>query len=271
MQTYRRSCSNSPPRRVVYTCLFGYSELFNDFAHERDDGIDYVCFTDDPDLRSDHWRIVLQSREMLDPARAAKRIKALPHVFLPEYDWSLYIDNTVRLKCSPSDLFDRYLARSDSPLMCFTHPWRDCVYDEAECVLSLDMDDPVRVRSQMASYRRLGYPAHAGLAKGTFLLRRHHEPALTKVMERWHQQVLTHSLRDQLSLNPVAWFERFTIGYLEHRFLDFELLDWLVLKNGVRVPRGFDDARYQELNPDVTGDCRQHYLLYGAGEGRAYR
>jgi hypothetical protein len=85
----RRLRASMRPRRVVYTCLFGYSEHFNDFVYERD-GIDFVCFADDPELRSNFWTINLMSRGLLDPARAATQIKALPHRFLPEYDWSLY-------------------------------------------------------------------------------------------------------------------------------------------------------------------------------------
>ncbi len=271
MQPRRLSSSSSQPRCVVYTCMFGYSEAFNDFGYEHDERIDYICFTDDPDLRSDNWQITLRTCEMLDAARAAKRIKALPHRFLPEYDWSLYIDNTVRLKRSPRELFDEFLAPAASPLVCFRHPWRHCVYEEAEAVIEYGYDDPDRVRRQMAFYRHLGYPANAGLAKNTLLLRRHRDPVLASLMERWHQQVLCHSLRDQLSLNPVAWFDRFTIDYLAHDFLDFELLEWPMVKNNVRLPRDFDDVRYRTLNPDVTGDCRKHYLLYGASEDRAYK
>jgi hypothetical protein len=254
----------------VYTCLFGFSEPFNDFAYDRDDGIAYVCFTDDPDLRSDRWEIRLV-REMLDPPRASKRVKALPHRFLAGYDWSLYVDNSTRLKEHPRTLFDRYLAKSRSPMVCFRHPQRDCVYDEAAAVLGFGYDEPARVNAQMAYYRHLGYPVKAGLATATLLLRRHNDAAVVAVMERWHQQVLRHSLRDQLSLNPAAWFEGFEIGYLEHDFLAFELLERPVIKGDVRVPRDFDDARYQALNPDVDIDCRKHYLLFGAAEGRSYR
>jgi hypothetical protein len=268
---HTRFSSSSKPRRVVYTCLFGFSEHFNDFAYERDDRIDYICFTDDPDLRSDFWDVRLTSCGMLDATRASKRIKALPHVFLPGYDWSLYVDNTVRLKRPPRELFELFLAPSASPFVCYRNPWRDCVYDEAEAVLSYEYDDPARVLHQMAFYRHLGYPAKAGLATATIMLRRHHDPALAAVMERWHQQVLCHSLRDQLSLNPVAWFDGFSIGYLGYDFLDFELLEWPVIKDGVRVPRDFDDARYHELNPDVTGNGRKHYLLYGAADHRPYK
>jgi len=258
-------------RCVVYTCLFGSSELFNDFIYPRDSDIDFVCFTDDPDLRSDFWEIRLVSRELLDPTRAAKRIKALPHRFLPEFDWSLYVDNTVRLKRPASELFERFLEPARSPHVCFRHPWRDCVYDEGDEVIRSGFDDPARVRSQMSFYRRLGYPAHAGLATSTFMLRRHHDRELTPVMERWHQQVLCFSFRDQLSLNPVAWYDRFELGYLELDFAGFELFQWPVVKNNVRVPRDFDDQRYADLNPDVDFDCRKHYLLFGAAEGRAYK
>ena len=53
-------------KRGAYTCLFGHSELFNDFEFESD-GIYFVCFTDDPQLRSDFWRIELLPRPISPP------------------------------------------------------------------------------------------------------------------------------------------------------------------------------------------------------------
>ncbi|WP_370870921.1 glycosyltransferase domain-containing protein, partial [Bradyrhizobium sp.] len=238
-------------RRVVYTCLFGHSELFNDFRYERN-GVDFVCFTDDPELRSDFWEIRLLPRQLLDPARAAKRIKALPHIYLQEYDWSLYIDNTVRLKAAPNRIFDEYLAPAGSPMVCFRHFERDCVYEEAETVICLRLDTAERVDEQMALYKHLKYPARNGLAKGTFLLRRHHHPALLRPMNTWWEQISVHSRRDQLSLLPVCWFEGFEIEYMPVRFEMYELLDWPVLRDGRRLPRDFDEAVYLKLNPDLA-------------------
>jgi hypothetical protein len=259
------------PRRVVYTCLFGSSEYFNDFVYEGDGNIDFVCFTDDPELTSEFWTIKVVEPELLDPARAAKRVKALPHLYLSDYDWSLYLDNTIRLKTAPRQLFDLFLAKAPSPLVCFPHPERNCVYDEAEKVIELDFDHPDRVRAQMEVYRQLGYPARNGLASSGFLLRRHHDPKLTAVMDRWHQEVLRHSKRDQLSMNAVMWFHHFSPTYLNLNFYDFDLLDWPVVKNGVRVPRDFEDERYLKLHPDVTTNARRHYLREGAKEGRRYK
>jgi hypothetical protein len=260
-----------PPRCVVYTCWFGFSEHFNDFVYDRADNIDFICLTDDRELKSAFWSARYVDFGMLDPARAAKKIKALPHQFLPEYDWSLYIDNTVRLKTSPQRIFDEFLADAPSPLVCFRHSHRKCVYDEAEVVIKAGYDDPSRVRAQMRFYRHLGYPAKAGLATTSFLLRRHCDPVLRPVMKQWHEQVLCHSKRDQLSLNPVMWFEKFEPAYLPFRFADFELFDWPVIRGGIRIPRDFDNARYLKSNKDVMINPRRHYLYHGAAEGRRYK
>lgn len=267
---FRRPRRAPGPRRAVYTCMFGYSEQFNDFVYDAP-GIDFICFTDDPALRSDFWQMRMLPRGLLDPTRRAKQIKALPHRFLPDHDQSLYIDNTVRLLMPVHEIFTRYLAPSPSALVCFRHPWRNCVYDEAEAVIELGYDDAARVRAQMDVYRALGYPAAHGLSKSTFMLRRHADPALHALMERWHEQVLRHSLRDQLSLHPAAWSLGFSIAHLPETFDDFTILSWPNVKDGVRVPRAFDDVLYRQLNPDVTIDPRRHYLYYGAAEGRRYK
>jgi hypothetical protein len=148
-------------KRVVYTCLFGHSELFNDFTYERD-GIDFICFTDDPELRSDFWKIELLPRKILDPARASKKLKALSHIYLAQYDWSLYVDNTVRLKVAPNRFFEEFLVPSKSALACFRHHERDCIYDEAKAVLSLGLE----ALGETEDSRPIGEPACAGRSVG---------------------------------------------------------------------------------------------------------
>ena len=187
-------------KRVVYTCLFGHSETFNNFAYDVDESIDLICFTDDPELQSDRWRIELVSRGLLDPARASKCIKHLPHRYLPSYEESLYLDNTVRLCVEPSSMFDQL---DTPPLKCFRHPWRNCVYEEANGVIRVQFDDPHIIEEQMAFYRRLGYPADNGLAAAGILLRRHHDRRLIAFSEEWNRQLLRYSKRDQLSFRVV--------------------------------------------------------------------
>jgi len=257
-------------RRVVYTCLFGSSEAFNDFTYERDPDIDFVCFTDDSELRSNFWRVEYVPSGLLDPPRASKKVKHLPHRYLSAYRESLYLDNTVQLKRPARELFDELLCPSPSPWVAFRHPWRQCIYDEADEVVRLGYDAPERVNAQVQFYRRLGYPPKNGLVKGAALLRRHHDPAVVAVGEDWFQQVLRHSVRDQISLPVVAWHHGFLFCLLDQDFLDNEFVQWPV--HGPRLPRDFDEDRYLSLNPDVHGtDPRRHYLQFGITEGRRYK
>ena len=262
------------PRRVVYTCLFGYSEQFNDLVYERDPSIDFICFTDMPELESDFWQIQKVDCGELDPARAAKQRKILAHRFLENYDASLYIDNTVRLKMAPLEIFERYLDPSPSSFVCFIHPWRSCVYDEAHEIIEREFDLPERVEVQIRQYRELGYPARRGLWKGAFLLRRHNETALVSVMETWFGHVCSHSHRDQLSLPIAAWLHNFEPQSIPLDFASNDILEYPYPPNSVRLPRGFDDEIYLQLNPDVRAgnmNARRHYLLHGAAEGRLFR
>jgi len=263
-----------PERGVLYTCLFGFSEPLNELPDVAlEDGVDKICFTDDAKLTSRTWQIRVIEGTLLDAVRSSKRIKILAHRYLSAYKKSLYIDNTVRLKRPATELFEQYLRSDAAPLVCFAHPERSCIYDEATAVLGLGYDDPARVRRQIAHYRSIGYPVEGGLFKGAFLLRRHHDPALIACMESWFEQVLVHSYRDQISMPVVFKQHALSPSLIAKNFLDNDILDWPVL-SGQRLPRDFDDLRYLELHPDVKADGmnpRQHYQLHGRNEGRNYR
>src|SRR5262245_18725940 len=248
-------------RRVVYTCMFGYSEAFNDFAYERDAITDFICFTDDPELRSSFWNMRVISRGLLDPPRASKRIKHLPHRFLSNYGLSLYLDNTVRLQRSPAEIFTKI---DKAPIVCFRHPWRNCVYDEAEEILANKMDDARRIEDQMSFYRRVGYPARNGLTAGTVRLRRHMDERLIAASEMCFEQLLRFSMRDQLSFDVAAWLNGLTIDYFAGDLSTNDLIQWPVV-NGPRVPRNFDDEAYLQQNPQVQCDPRLHFLRSTAG------
>jgi hypothetical protein len=256
-------------RRVVYTCLFGFSEGFADHDYD-DETVDYICFTDDRTLRSSRWNFVVVENKLLDPHRLAKKFKHLPHVYLGDYERSLYIDNTVKLKLNPSDIFEQFPDR----LVLLRHPSRDCVYDEGDAVIQMSFDDPGRVNEQMKFYRSLGYPAHNGLNACSFILRSHNDPALKAVNLEWHGQVLKYSMRDQLSWNVCASFHDLVFRSLDEDVCDNPFFSWPVIPDGVRLPRDFVDERYVALHPDVRAaqvNPRQHYLIHGMAEGRRYK
>src|SRR5436190_13933362 len=85
-------------RRVVYTVLMGgYEPLLEQHVAARFD-TDLVCFTDDPALASPTWQIRLVEPSLpSDSGRSSRRPKILAHEYLPDYDESIYVDNSVLL------------------------------------------------------------------------------------------------------------------------------------------------------------------------------
>ena len=83
------------------------------------------------------------------------------------------------------------------------------------------------------------------------LLRRHREPGLQVVMERWFEEVAAHSHRDQLSFNVVAREIGFSPGFLPGTLYANDLMKWPVVTRVYRVPRGFRDEEYVALHEDV--------------------
>lgn len=261
------------PERVVYTCLFGFSERFLDLHYPEDNRTDFVCFTDDETLQSDFWSIVTVPKSLLDPHRRSKSFKHRPHLLFPNYESSLYIDNTVKLTAPPQKFFE-LLNASGAPMMMFDHPERQCIYAEAEIVKELQLDDERLIDSQMGYYRFLGYPSDNGLHATTVLLRKHGNKNLIQVMDEWHYQVLRFSKRDQLSFDVVKDFYKLELQTFDERLTANLLCKWPVVRDAKRLPRDFDDQAYLELNPDVASlgvNPRNHYLDFGIAQGRLYR
>ena len=203
---------------VLFSALYGQREplnveVFGPFTHVR-----RVLFTDRTDLVFPGVDIIHLPADGLDPARAARRVKLMPHRFLEE-DWSLWLDNKSRLKRDPAEVLAQLQARSSSAFFAFPHFRRDCVYKELQTCWENGLDDYRTLKERQRTYRAEGMPEHAGLIEGHFLLRRHHDPAVAAFGEEWFDHVCRYSRRDQISFPYLAW----------KRGLDYELirsLDW---------------------------------------------
>ena len=187
----------------MYTVLLGgYEELTEQPAAAESD-IDFVCLTDDPTLESETWGIRhVQPVFGEDPTRSQRQLKIRAHAAVPEYDVSLYIDNSVLLKQTPERPLDRppprgHALRRDGPRLSVIHlggvrggrpDWASTHDRCAEQEEHYRLDDPVSLALRPI--------------KGGLLLRRHHDPLVVAAMEAWAAHVLRYARRDQLSL----WF-----------------------------------------------------------------
>jgi hypothetical protein len=192
----------------VYTALFGrYEDLLpQPIAAESE--FDFICFTDDPELESDIWRIELVEPPLRsDPARSSRYPKICAHRFLDGYDTSLYIDNSVLLTRPAEEIVEMLLPDRGAAFGAVAHSFRDTVEDEFLAVMDAGFDSERVCLEQLAHYR-LHYPDVLALrpVAGGVLARRHRQPDVIDAMERWWYHVLRYSRRDQLSL-LVALFD----------------------------------------------------------------
>lgn len=211
---------------AIYTSIFGgYDDLIDD--QYQMDGVDYICFTD-RDLESETWKVIKSTPIYNDPNRNAKKYKILPHRYLKDYDYSIWIDGNIKVI---SDI--RALCNGDSYKV-YDHMQvfdkRNCIYDEAQAILNFGKinsertpergiknwkDNPKLIVDQMNRYISEGYPKNNGLATNPIIVRNHNDSDVIAVMEDWWSEIKYNSKRDQLSFNYIAWKNQFNFVYLQ--------------------------------------------------------
>jgi glycosyltransferase involved in cell wall biosynthesis len=187
-------------RKAVFTAIMGGYDELNEPSIVTP-GWEYVCFTDNPNLKSETWKLVVSKPES-DPVRTARRRKILVHEYLPGRDLTVWVDGKLKISCNMDDLVARF--HGPGPLTMLGHPDRDCIYDEADACKRLKKDDPSVIDAHMAKIRSHGMPKKTGLVD-TCVIIRTSETLIAKLGREWWGLVQYGSRRDQLSFNFVAW------------------------------------------------------------------
>jgi hypothetical protein len=211
-------------RKVVYTAVTDGYPLHP--VINRRNAWDFVCFAESA-VHSEGWQISLINKDDMvvenklmpgDKAKTTKRIKLLPHVLLHDYDISIWIDSSLQFKreIDLDELVDRFL-RSSSLMCVRQHPYRRCIYQEAEAVVSLGLDTWESVIGVIGPYRREHFPRNFGLVESNFILRKHNAPPLVKFSNAWWARVRDFSRRDQLSFNYVLWRNPIDVSFMDDR------------------------------------------------------
>ena len=203
---------------AVYTSIFGKYDILHENQFQME-GVDYLCFTDE-DLQSDTWNIIKSTPIYNDSNRNAKKYKILPHRYLKDYDYSVWIDGNILIISDIRDLVKKSYYQVFDHNKTILDP-RDCIYQEYNAIMQLGQqsknykDNPQLMHKQVSRYVNEGYPPNNGLATNPILLRKHNDPNVIKTMEDWWIEIKYGSRRDQLSFNYIAWKNNFKFNYLE--------------------------------------------------------
>jgi len=210
---------NKSKSYVVYTALFGaYDDLKEPL--EIDNNAIYICITDNAEVRSDVWEVIVINKLEQDPRMAARVIKLLPHRFLDGYEISAWVDAKCLIKKN-SDVLVRMMTDAGVNFACFPHSIRTSVTAEAYACLVRGYDKASRIIRQWWAYKREGFQDDSQLIESTILIRKHSQRDVVEFQEAWFEQVLTRSIRDQLSFNYVAWKRSFSYLLFEKKLESF--------------------------------------------------
>lgn len=183
---------------VIYTCLTNNYDSLK-IPEFLDSDCDYICFTDRPVYNYGVW----ECREYLsiknDPTRTSRHPKICPHIYLSDYDYSIYIDANFIPTVSLKNLFSNF-SSSNILYSGVKHPWRDCIYDELEACKKSKKDSISSLDSTLDMYKKFKIPKKIGLFENNLIYREHNNKEVICTMETWWDLYNRYSRRDQLTL-----------------------------------------------------------------------
>jgi hypothetical protein len=188
-------------RVAVYTAIYGGYDTLREQPEMP--GVDLVCFTDDPGLRSSQWRVVHARPRHDHPRLSAKWFKMHPHVALPAHRRTVWVDGSVQML--GADFAEVVLeAMSPDGLSLFRHPTRDTAAAEAEFCVPLGKYAGQPLLEQVAHYRARGFPDESGLWAGG-IVGRENVRKIRRLGRLWMRENIRWTYQDQLSLPYLLW------------------------------------------------------------------
>lgn len=207
-------------RIAIYTCIINdYDELQQPRVLE--DGFDFICYVGRGAKTAERvgvWEIRELPESLGDPGLDSRWPKMHPHLLLPEYECSVWVDGNVGLLDGTIYRAARTKRTAGVKYSGVTHPDRDCTYEEARKCFDMKYLSVFGLLRVWAWLWLHGLPRHAGLNENNVIFRRHNDPDIVALDELWWDRVLHLSRRDQLSLRcclkhcGVAWDDRLLGG-----------------------------------------------------------
>lgn len=209
----------------VYTCITGnYDDLQE--VKNKEKNIDYLCFTNNKNIKSNTWKVIYIDQDGLDNQRLSRKIKMLGHPIISEnYDISVWMDASVVFKRSIKDFVSTFLKKSS--FAAFKHAYRNCIYKEAIGCVKTRKDSKENILKTVDFLRKENYPENNGLYEMTVFIKKHNDSKVIETMKLWFDMVCKYSKRDQLSFMYCVWKTGLKIDDIDLSVWDN---DWFVAK-----------------------------------------
>lgn len=206
-------CPKPEGRIIVYTVLTGDYDNVSEILF-KEDGVDYILFTNNPSLKSRTWRVIPIQSDLND-VLLSREVKMLPHKYLnEEYEVSIYVDANVVIYGEISRL-TCYLGHGNA-FAVSAHSVRKTVKEEINACVKLGKVDGMQAREQYEKYLSEGFKEDQPLLECGILVRKHKDQNLQLLMQNWFNEFRNGIRRDQLSLPPCIS----RLGYKDYVIMD---------------------------------------------------
>jgi hypothetical protein len=216
--------------RCIYTSLFGDYEEISEQNFVGQENYRLICFSDVPRPNST-WEVRVIDKVLIgDIQRSSRLPKILPHIFLSEFEESIYIDNSVKLLEDPF----LYFGKSAEPFHILRHSFHSNLQREFQEIFAKELDEPFRILEQFSHYKSDEMKiSEIPVLWGGILYRKHNSPEIVKFAEEWWLHLARYSRRDQLGLAYLANLNSrlFHITNIDNHESNFHR--WPVTKRGI--------------------------------------
>ena len=196
----------------VYTCITGnYDNLREIDNKER--GIDYYCFTNNDNIKSNTWKIINIKDESLSNLTLARKTKILGNEIINKYEIALWMDASSHFEKPIKDFIKKYFKKDDI-FTAFKHGYRNNIKDECyECV-KMRKESKEKVKKLLDFYKKENYNYDNGLVESTVFIKRPNNKKVIETMELWYSMLSKYSNRDQLTFNYCIWKTNLPIHWI---------------------------------------------------------
>ena len=192
---------------IIYSALFGRYDTAKSYYPTKDENIKFFMFTEQDSAANWYVEKFDYTKINSDPQRAAREIKTMPHKYLPDHTYSVWVDASIKLNIyNYRNMIERNLRGYD--IFMVKHGGarfkRNCSYEEARECMQLCLDNPITIQKQIKKYRKAGFPENYGLCSTGFIIRKNNDK-VKKFNELWNEEIRLHSKRDQISVMYSVW------------------------------------------------------------------
>ena len=187
-------------KKVIYTSIIGgFDELIQ--PKIIDPSFDYICFVEKgSNLKGCNgvWKFREIPFFSCNDRILSRFPKLLPHLILPDYYCSLWIDGNVGIR--GGEIYNIINKKILNGILYsgLNHWSRDCSYDEAIACLNSGKESLLNILKTIAFLKSKKFPKHYGLYENNVIFRVHNNPLIINFDKLWWEMFMKYAKRDQI-------------------------------------------------------------------------